>query len=98
MKLGPFYFDTKEIFLVILVFFLGATFYFKWDIPYFDEQKLLLLTILILLVKGLLPAIHNESFMVFVLISIFMSLYLSLFPLLLFFFVGLLFFKLLRII
>ena len=98
MKLGPFYFDTKEMFLVILVAFLGAAFYFKWDIPYFDEQKLLLLTVLILLVKGLLPAIHNESFMVFVLITIFMSLYLSTFPLLLFFFIGFGFFKLLRVI
>ncbi|MFA6005892.1 MAG: hypothetical protein WC775_05420 [Patescibacteria group bacterium] len=98
MKLGPFYFDTKEVFLVILIAFLGATFYFQWNIPYFDEQKLLLLTVLILLIKGLLPAIHNESFMVFVLLTVFMSLYLELFPLLLFFFIGLGFFKLLRII
>lgn len=98
MKLGPFYFDTKELFLMILVALLGAAFYFKWDIPYFDEQKLLLLVVLILFVKGLLPAINNNAFLIFALIVMFMSLYLETFPLLLFFFVGFGFFKLLRII
>jgi len=98
MKLGPFYFDTKEIFLLLLGVGIFVAKYFGWDIPFFDEQKLLLLTVLFFLVKGLLPAVHNENFLILALVALFLSLYLVEFQLLLFFLIAVFLFRLLKVI
>ncbi len=64
MYLGPFYFDTKELFLVLASVFLGLAMALGWSLWWFDKRALLTLTVLILLTKGLLPAIHNEAFFI----------------------------------
>ncbi len=79
MYLGPFYFDTKEIFLILAAILTGLAIAFSWPLLWFDSRVLLTLIILILVTKGLLPAIHNEAFFILVIVTIFLSLYLSFF-------------------
>jgi hypothetical protein len=98
MYLGPFYFDTKEIFLILTAILLGLAIYFGWSLWWFDKRSLLTLVILILFTKGLLPSIHNEAFFILALVAIFLTLYLPIFQVILFYFLSFLLFRLFKII
>lgn len=98
MYLGPFYFDTKEIILIIAAVFVGLALYFNWNLYWFDKRVLLTLVILMLFTKGLLPSIHNEAFFILSIITVFLSLYLPLFQLVLFYFISFLLFKAFKVI
>lgn len=98
MYLGPFYFDTKEVFLILGAIILTLAIYFGWPLWWFDKRTLLTLTIIILITKGLLPSIHNEAFFILVLVTIFLTLYLPIFQIILFYFISFLLFRLLRVI
>lgn len=98
MYLGPFYFDTKEVFLVLAAILLGVAMFFGWSLWWFDKRVLLTLVILMLFTKGLLPSIHNEAFFILAIITIFISLYLPIFQVVLFYFISFLMFRLLKVI
>ncbi|MFZ2206911.1 MAG: hypothetical protein WA061_06245 [Microgenomates group bacterium] len=98
MYLGPFYFDTKEIFLILAAILVGLAMYFGWPLYWFNARTLLLLIILMLLTKGLLPAIHNEAFFILALVTVFLSLYLPLFQIILFYFISFGLFRLMKVI
>lgn len=96
--LGPFYISTKEIFLILTAILLGVAMYLNWDTVFFDKKILFTLAIIILFVKGLLPGIHNEAFFLNTLVTVFLSLYLPAFQVILFFFISFAFFRILKII
>lgn len=98
MYFGPFYFDTKEIFLIIASFILSMAMLFGWSLVWFDSQELLTLTVIMLITKGLLPAIHNEAFFILAIIAIFLTLYIPIFHVVIFYFLSFLFFRLLKVI
>jgi len=98
MYIGPFYFDTKEIFLILTAVLLGLAMYFGWSLWWFDKRVLLTLVILILFTKGLLPSIHNEAFFILAIVTIFLTLYLPIFQVVLFYFLSFLLFRLMRVI
>ena len=98
MRIGPFYFDTKELFLLTSVLLLTLFIYLDWPLWLFDKQSLLVLGIIMLFTKGLLPSIHNESYFVLGLVSIFLLLYLSLFQVLLFYCFSFILLKVFRVI
>jgi len=98
MYIGPFYFDTKEIFLILAAILLGLAMFFGWSLWWFDKRALLTLAILMLMTKGLLPSIHNEAFFILAIVTIFISLYLPIFQVVLFYFVSFLMFRLLKVI
>jgi len=98
MYFGPFFFDTKEIFLIVASFLIGFALLFGWEIWWFDKQVLLTMVILMLITKGLLPAIHNEAFFILAVISIFLTLYLPIFQVIIFYFISFLLFRLLKVI
>ncbi|MFN4212752.1 MAG: hypothetical protein ACK4FL_02185 [Microgenomates group bacterium] len=98
MYLGPFYFDTKEIFLILAAILLALAIYFGWSLWWFDKRTLLTITILMLLTKGLLPSIHNEAFFILAIVTIFLTLYLPVFQIVLFYFLSFLLFRLLKVI
>ena len=98
MYLGPFFFDTKEIFLILATLLLALALLFGWPLWGFDTKVLLTLVVLMLITKGLLPAIHNEAFFVLAIATIFLTLYLSVFQVILFYLVAFVFFRLLRVI
>lgn len=98
MYIGPFYLDTKEIFLILASIILALAWYFGWSLWWFDKRVLLTLAVLMLITKGLLPSIHNEAFFILAIVTIFMSLYLPVFQVVLFYFVSFLMFRLLKVI
>lgn len=98
MYLGPFYFDTKEVFLILAAILVGLAVAFGWDMWWFDKKILLTLIVLLLITKGLLPSIHNEAFFILAIVTIFLSLYLAPFQLILFYFVSFVLFRVLRVI
>jgi hypothetical protein len=98
MYIGPFYLDTKEIFLILAAVLLGLAWWLGWSLWWFDKRALLTLVILMLMTKGLLPSIHNEAFFILAIVTIFLSLYLPVFQVVLFYFVSFLMFRLLKVI
>jgi len=98
MYIGPFYFDTKEIFLILAAILLGLAWAFGWPLWWFDKRILLTIVILMLITKGLLPAIHNEAFFILAVITIFLTLYLPVFQVVLFYFISFILFRLLKVI
>ena len=98
MYLGPFYFDTKEIFLLLAGVLIALAMYFDWPIWYFDKGTFLAIIVLIFITKGLLPAIHNEAFLFLVLATIFLTLYLPIFQVILFYFLAFVLFRVLKVI
>jgi len=98
MRIGPFWFDSKEMFLVLTALLIGVASYFNWPIPFFDKQALLILAILFLFIKGLLPSVHNENFLILAIVTIFLSLYLAVFQVILFFLISLILFRILKVI
>jgi hypothetical protein len=98
MYLGMFYFDTKEIFLIIASVFVGLAVFFNWNLLWFDKTALLTLTILVLITKGLLPAIHNEAFLILVLTAVVLTAFISVFHVVIFYFLSFILFRLLKVI
>lgn len=98
MYIGPFYFDTKELFLILLTILLGVAMYLGYDPAWFKTRDVFTIAILILFTKGLLPAIHNEAFFFVALVAIFLTLYIPIFQVVLFYFICFVLFRLLRVI
>jgi hypothetical protein len=98
MYIGPFYFDTKEIFLILAAVLIGLAMYFGWSLMWFPPTALLLIIVLMLVTKGLLPAIHNEAYFILAIVTIFLTIYLPIFQVVLFYFLSFLFFRLLKVI
>jgi len=98
MYIGPFYFDTKELFLILAAILIGLAVFFGWNLWWFDAKVLLTITILMLITKGLLPSIHNEAFFILALATIFLSLYLPVFQVILFYFISFGVFRVMRVI
>ncbi len=98
MYIGPFYFDIKEVALILIAILIGLAMFFGWNIYLFDKRVLLTILILILFTKGLLPAIHNEAFFILSIVTIFLTLYLPVFQIVLFYFISFLLFRLLKVI
>jgi hypothetical protein len=98
MYLGPFYFDTKELFLILGAVLLVVAIFFGWPLWWFDKRELLTLLVLILITKGLLPSIHNEAFFILAIVAVFLTLYLPVFQVILFYFTSFLLFRLFKVI
>ncbi|MCS6956541.1 MAG: hypothetical protein NZM02_01690 [Patescibacteria group bacterium] len=98
MYIGPFYFDTKELFLILAAVLLALASFFGWSLWWFDRRTLLTLVILMLITKGLLPSIHNEAFFILAIVTIFLSLYLPVFQVVLFYFLSFLMFRIMKVI
>jgi len=98
MRIGPFFFDSKEIFLMIAAVFIGIAFYFKWPLWEFQAEELLVLVVIFLILKGLLPSVHNEVFFLHALVTIILTLFFPLFQVLLFYTITFFAFKIVRLI
>ena len=98
MYIGPFYFDTKEIFLLMLTVLLCVAMYMGWNPVWFQSRDLLTITIVILFTKGLLPAIHNEAFFMVAIAALVLTLYLPIFQVVLFYLISFVLFRLLKVI
>lgn len=99
MYIGPFYFDTKELFLVFAVGLLALALYLNWPLWEFDARLLLTLAVVFLLTKGLLPSIHNEAFFLHAVVTIFLTLFIPNFlQILLFYFLTFFVLRLMKVV
>lgn len=98
MRIGPFYFDSKEVMLILAALIVAIAHFLSWQIPFFDTQTLLVLIIMMLITKGLLPGLHSESHFVIGVVALFLALYLPLFQVLIFYFLSLIFLKLFKVV
>lgn len=98
MFIGPFYFDSKELFLLFAAAILFVARFVGWAPVWFDADKLLTLLLLIIIVKGLVPGVHNQAFFVVSVVALIATLYLSLPQVLLFYLFTFLFLKIFRVI
>jgi len=98
MRLGPFYFDTKEVVLFLSAIFVGIAYFLNWNIPFFETQTLLVLIVVMLITKGLLPGLHNESHFIIGVTALLLTFYLPLFQVLIFYFLSLILLKVFKII
>lgn len=98
MNVGPFFIDKKEIFFILAIILLVLSIYFKWPLWRFDKEELLVLTIIFLMLKGLLPSIHNEAFFLHAASAVLLTLFLPLFQVLLFYVVSLFLLKGLKVV
>jgi hypothetical protein len=98
MRIGPFFFDSKEIFLVLAAVLLSVAFYFKWPLWQFQPEDLLVLVIIFLILKGLLPSVHNEVFFLHAIVAIVLTLFLPLFQVILFYAITFFIFKIMKLI
>ncbi len=63
-----------------------------------NTTSLLTILILILITKGLLPAIHNEEFFILAVVALFLTMYLPVFQIVLFYFISFMLFRILKVI
>lgn len=98
MYIGPFYINTKEIFLILALILLVVALRFGFEIAWFDKRSLLALVILMLGTKALIPTIHNEAFFMMAIVAIFLTLYFSVFQIIIFYFVSFALMRWLRVI
>jgi len=98
MYIGPFYINTKELFLILAVFFLAFSLRFGWNLYWFDTKTLLFIVLLLFVTKTVIPTIQNEAFFILAIITIFLTLYFSWFQILIFYFVSFAFFRWLKLI
>lgn len=98
MRIGPFFFDTKELFLFFAIVLLAGALYFNINLLFFEPKNLLTLAVIFLILKGLLSSTHNEVFFFHALVTIFLTLFLPLFQVLLFYTVTFIFFKAAKVI
>lgn len=86
------------MFLIIAVMLLAAALYFNIQLMFFEPRALLTLAVIFLILKGLLPSIHNEAFFIHAIVTILLTMFLPLFQVILFYAVTFVFLKLLRVI
>lgn len=98
MRIGPFFFDSKEIFLVLAAILAGVAYYFKMPLWQFRAEDLCVLILVFLILKGLLPSIHNEVFFLHAIVAVILTLFLPLFQVLLFYCITFFIFKAVKLI
>ncbi len=88
MYLGPFYINTKELFLILAIVLLGMAWKLGWGVMWFDKRTLFIIVSIMFVTKALLPSIHNEAFFILAIVAIFLTLYLSIFQIIIFYLVS----------
>ena len=59
--LGKFYFDKRDLFIVLAVVLLLLGNYFHYPLPYFEYKNLIILAILFLFAKGFLLTAYDSA-------------------------------------
>ena len=97
-NLGRFYFSKKELFLLIASVLLFIIMQSNFTISFFDPFELLVLTVFTLLAKGFFTTTNDGVLFVIFLASIFLTLYMPMFQIIIFYFLSFVFLKVFRVI
>ncbi len=98
MYLGPLYINTKELFLIFAVFLLALALRFGWNLNWFNTKTLLIVVLFLLVTKTAIATIQNEAFLMLALVAIFLTLYFSIFQIMIFYLVSVALFRWLKLI
>ena len=96
--LGQFYFDKRDIFILLAIVLLLAGYQFGFPLPYFSYQNLLFLTLLFLLAKGFLLSTYDSALFITFFTACVLTLFLPLFQVLLFLLLAFFFLRLFKVI
>jgi len=96
--LGQFYFDKRDLFIILGLVLLVGAWYFKFLIPFFSYTDLFVIILIFLLAKGiLLPASDSLLFLLFF-SGLILLFFFPLIQVVFFLFIAFLLFRLLKII
>jgi len=96
--LGKFYFDKRDLFIILVIGLLLAGFQLGYPLPYFQYQNLIVLSLLFLLGKGFLLTTYDSILFVTFLTAITLTLFVPLFQVLLFLVLAFIFLRFLKVI
>ena len=88
MYIGPLYINTKELFLIMAAVLIFLAMKYGWGISWFDKRGLLIIIAMMFATKTLLPALQNEAFFMMAIAAIFLTLYMTVFQVVIFYLVG----------
>lgn len=97
-SIGKFYFNKKEMFLLVAAILLFIVMQFNYTVSFFNPFDLLVLTIFTLLAKGFFTSTNDSPLLLVFLFAIFLTLYVPLFQVILFYFMSFVFLKTLKVI
>lgn len=95
--IGQFYFDKRELFLLLLAILLGVAIYLGYEVPLFKLQQLFVLMLLLLFSKAIIPSSKDTSLFFAFLIAVFLTLFVPFFTVVLFLFISLILFKVFKL-
>ena len=76
--LGKFYFDKRDIFIILALVLLLIGYRLDYPLPYFEYKNLIILTLLFLLGKGFLLTTYDSALFATFLVAIILTLYIPL--------------------
>ena len=94
--LGKFYFDKRDLFIILTIILLLAGFKLNYPLPYFEYKNLIILSLLFLLGKGFLLTSYDSSLFTTFLIAIILTLFLPLLQVLYFLALSFIFLRLFK--
>ncbi len=95
--IGQFYFDKRELFLILALIPLGIAIYIGYPIPIFKGSQLFVLLLLLLFSKAIIPSSKDTPIFLTFLTAVFLTLFFPFFTVILFIFVSLLGLKIVKI-
>jgi hypothetical protein len=96
--LGQFYFDRRDLFLVLAILLLLWGNYTRFPLPFFRYQDLILLLLVFVMSKGFLPATVDGVLLILFLAAVLLTLFIPLFQVLIFVVLSFVFLKIAKII
>ncbi len=92
--LGQFYFDKKELFLILLILLLIPAIYWQYPVPFFHLPQIFVLSLLLLFTKALVASSRDTPLYFVFLTALFLTLFIKFFTIILFVFIALFLLKL----
>ncbi len=96
MYLGPFYFESKDLFFILAAILLGIAMYFDWPLWSYSGSTLLTLAILMLITRGLIRSADNAIFYYHAIMTLILAIFFPFLQVILFYCAGLVLFRLFK--
>lgn len=97
MYIGPFYFESKDLFFIFAAILIGVALYFDWSLWSYSPQTLLTLAVVMLITRGLIRSADNDIFFFHSIITLVLAIFFPFFQIMLFYTGGLILFRLFKL-
>ena len=96
--IGSFYFDKRDLFILLAIILLLAGFRLGYPLPYFEYKNLIILSLLFLLGKGFLLTSYDSALFATFLVAALLTLFIPLLQVLYFLSLAFIFLRILKVI